>query len=112
MLGVLRHIIHWGKQSFQTFWQKEVRDLALLTEQAIGAPLGLTLGQWLRRSGPGSYTYQDGVGTLALEFSGFVPNGVYTMWHAFMPLLCRNFRPRKGDGNDGSDGERSGETDP
>ena len=50
-----------------------------------GAPLNLTLGQWLRQTGQGTYTYKDGVGTLALEFSGLVPNGVYTMWHAFMP---------------------------
>ncbi len=50
-----------------------------------GAPLNMTLGQWLKHTGQGTYTYRDGVGTLKLEFSGLVPNGVYTMWHAFMP---------------------------
>lgn len=51
-----------------------------------GEPLGLTLGQWLKHRGTGTYTYEDGVGHLDLEFSGLVPNGVYTMWHAFIAL--------------------------
>lgn len=50
-----------------------------------GELLGMTLGEWLRQQGRGTYTYSDGTGTLALEFTGLVPNGVYTMWHAFMP---------------------------
>ncbi|MDF1701982.1 MAG: hypothetical protein P1V36_12565 [Planctomycetota bacterium] len=51
-----------------------------------GEALGVTLGEWLRHRGTGVYTYEDGVGTLDLEFSGLVPGGVYTMWHAFMAL--------------------------
>lgn len=51
-----------------------------------GEPLGMTLGQWLRHQGTGRYTCRDGVGTLDLSFSGLVPNGVYTMWHAFIAL--------------------------
>ena len=48
--------------------------------------LGMTLGQWLRHQGKGTYTYEKGEGSLDLEFSGLVPNGVYTMWHAFIAL--------------------------
>ncbi|MEM7248683.1 MAG: hypothetical protein AAF533_25350 [Acidobacteriota bacterium] len=51
-----------------------------------GEPLGMTLGEWLAHRGTGTYTHRDGEGTLALEFTGLVPNGVYTMWHAFMAL--------------------------
>ncbi len=51
-----------------------------------GEPLNLTLGQWLRHRGTGRYTSEGNVGTLDLEFSGLVPNGVYTMWHAFIAL--------------------------
>ena len=53
---------------------------------AKGAPQGLTLGQWLRHAGTGTYRCQDGVGTLQTSFSGLVPEGVYTMWHAFIAL--------------------------
>jgi len=51
-----------------------------------GEPLGFTLGEWLKHRGTGSYSYEDGIGTLDLEFTGLVPNGVYTMWHAFIAL--------------------------
>jgi hypothetical protein len=51
-----------------------------------GEPLGMTLGQWLKHRGTGTYTAKNGTGTLKLEFTGLVPNGVYTMWHAFMPM--------------------------
>lgn len=51
-----------------------------------GEALGFTLGQWLKHKGTGTYTYENGEGTLELSFSGLVPNGVYTMWHAFMAL--------------------------
>lgn len=51
-----------------------------------GEALGMTLGQWLKHSGQGRYTCTDGVGSLDLDFTGLVPNGVYTMWHAFMAL--------------------------
>ena len=54
---------------------------------AKGEPLGFTLGQWLKHRGTGTYTYKDGVGTLDLSFSGLVPNGVYTLWHAFLPAV-------------------------
>ncbi len=51
-----------------------------------GEPIGLTLGQWLRHTGTGTYTCENGTGTLETSFAGLVPNGVYTMWHAFMAL--------------------------
>lgn len=51
-----------------------------------GEPMGLTLGEWLKHQGTGTYRYADGVGTLELSFSGLVPNGIYTMWHAFIAL--------------------------
>lgn len=51
-----------------------------------GEPLNMTLGQWLKHSGTGTYTCERGVGSLDLTFTGLVPNGVYTMWHAFVAL--------------------------
>lgn len=51
-----------------------------------GKPLGMTLGQWLKHAGTGKYRYENGTGHLELKFSGLVPNGVYTMWHAFIAL--------------------------
>ena len=51
-----------------------------------GESLGMTLGQWLRHQGTGTYTCQEGVGSLQTSFSGLVPNGVYTMWHAFIAI--------------------------
>ena len=51
-----------------------------------GEPMGMTLGQWLRHQGTGKYTCENGVGTLSTSFSGLVPNGLYTMWHAFIAL--------------------------
>ena len=51
-----------------------------------GEPFGMTLGQWLKHTGTGTYTFRKGVGHLKLKFTGLVPNGVYTMWHAFLVL--------------------------
>ncbi len=62
-------------------------DPAALGPHPKGEPAGMTLGEWLRHRGTGRYTCaDDGEGTLDLEFSGLVPNGVYTMWHAFIAL--------------------------
>lgn len=52
----------------------------------IGEPLGFTLGEWLAHRGVGSYTCEAGVGRMDAHFTGLVPNGVYTMWHAFMAM--------------------------
>jgi hypothetical protein len=51
-----------------------------------GEALGVTLGAWLKHQGAGSYTCTDGEGRIDASFSGLVPNGIYTMWHAFMAL--------------------------
>jgi len=51
-----------------------------------GEAMGITLGQWLKHQGTGVYTCENGVGKLELKFTGLVPNGVYTMWHAFIAL--------------------------
>lgn len=51
-----------------------------------GEPMGMTLGQWLKHTGQGTYTCENGTGTLDLTFTGLVPEGVYTMWHAFMAI--------------------------
>ncbi len=61
-------------------------DPAAVGPHPKGAPLGMTLGEWLRHQGTCTYNYADGVGTLELSLSGLVPNGVYTIWHAFMAL--------------------------
>jgi hypothetical protein len=51
-----------------------------------GRPLGVSLGEWLGHRGRGVYRCENGTGSLAISFSGLVPNGVYTIWHAFMAL--------------------------
>ena len=48
-----------------------------------GIAFRLTLGDWLGHRGSGTYRCHDGEGTVTAEFSGLVPNGVYTMWHTF-----------------------------
>ncbi len=61
-------------------------DPAAIGPYPKGEPLGMSLGQWLAQRGRGTYACRDGVGALDIEFTGLVPNGVYTMWHAFMAL--------------------------
>jgi hypothetical protein len=51
-----------------------------------GDPLGMTVGEWLKHAGTGIYTCTDGEGHLDLDFSGLVPDGQYTMWHAFIAI--------------------------
>ncbi len=51
-----------------------------------GDALGITLGEWLKHQGTGTYTCVNGEGSLNTSFTGLVPNGTYTMWHAFMAL--------------------------
>ncbi len=51
---------------------------------AKGVPLNMTMGDWLSAAGTGTYVCEDGHGHLQLEFSGLVPDGVYTLWHFFM----------------------------
>ena len=49
-----------------------------------GRSLGMTLGEWLDAKGEAQYSCKDGTGQLSVEFTGLVPEGVYTMWHFFM----------------------------
>lgn len=49
-----------------------------------GAPLDLTLREWYGASGEGVYTCENGQGHLKVEFSGLIPDGVYTLWHYFV----------------------------
>jgi hypothetical protein len=51
-----------------------------------GTAIGMTLGQWLKHQGTGTYICENGEGTLKTSFTGLVPDAVYTMWHAFTAL--------------------------
>ncbi len=51
-----------------------------------GEAFGLTLGDWLKQRGTGTYTCTNGEANLNASFTGLVPDGVYTMWFAFMAL--------------------------
>jgi len=61
-------------------------NMAAIGPHRKGEALSMTLGRWLKHRGIGTYTCENGVGTLDLTFTGLVRNGVYTMWHAFMAL--------------------------
>jgi hypothetical protein len=61
-------------------------DPAAVGPHPQGEPLGMSLGEWLKHRGTGRYTCTAGEGHLDTEFTGLVPNGLYTMWHAFIAL--------------------------
>jgi hypothetical protein len=61
-------------------------DPKAIGPHAKGEPIGMNLGQWLAQKGSGTYTCQEGVAELDMSFAGLVPEGVYTIWHAFMAL--------------------------
>lgn len=61
-------------------------DPAAVGPHPKGEPLGMTLGEWLAHAGTGTYSCDGGGGTLKLSLRGLVPNGVYTVWHAFIAL--------------------------
>ena len=46
-----------------------------------GSTLGLTLGDWLKATGSGSYACDGQKATIKASFQNLVPNGVYTMWN-------------------------------
>jgi hypothetical protein len=46
-----------------------------------GAALGITLGNWLKAKGSGSYVCDGQKATIEANFRHLVPNGVYTMWN-------------------------------
>jgi len=47
----------------------------------MGAMLSLTLGDWLKATGSGSYVCKGLKATLKASFRNLVPDGVYTMWN-------------------------------
>ena len=47
---------------------------------AMGAEVGMTLGDWLKAGGTGSYTLNGDVVQIELDLNNLVPNGVYTVW--------------------------------
>ena len=51
-----------------------------------GEDLGLTLGEWYAGKGKGTYSCEDGNGSINVVFTNMVPKAVYTMWHAFMAM--------------------------
>jgi hypothetical protein len=51
-----------------------------------GSDLSLTLGKWLAASGQGTYECQGDVSSISIAFDNLVPDGLYTMWHFFMPM--------------------------
>ena len=51
-----------------------------------GEAFGMTLGEWLQHGGTGTFTCRNGEGHLDTQFTGLIPNGVYTMWHAFTAI--------------------------
>ena len=61
-------------------------DTATDGPHAKGADLGITLGEWLLAEGTATVTCDGEQGSLRAEFTGLVPDGVYTMWHYFMVL--------------------------
>ena len=50
---------------------------------AKGSPMGFTLGDWYAAKGKGTYTCNDGQGTIKANFTKLRPDAVYTMWHFF-----------------------------
>ncbi len=49
-----------------------------------GRELGMTMAEWLSGTGKATYTCTAGTGTIDAAFTNLVPNGLYTMWHAFV----------------------------
>lgn len=50
-----------------------------------GRALGMTLGDWLAADGSATVTCDGETGSVEAEFTGLVPDGVYTMWYSFVP---------------------------
>ena len=69
--------------STQTIRHDPFRDDAL-GPWPKGRELGVTLGEWLKADGIGSYRCEGGTGNLTVDFRGLIPHGLYTMWHYFM----------------------------
>ena len=46
-----------------------------------GSALGLSLGDWLKATGSGSYICDGQKATITANFQNLIPDGVYTMWN-------------------------------
>lgn len=51
-----------------------------------GADLGLTLKEWFSAEGSATYSCVNGEGNIKAQFSGLVPDAMYTVWHFFMAM--------------------------
>ena len=60
-------------------------DLDNIGPFTMGEPLSFTMGEWLGARGEGRFTRDAEGGELTLDFSGLVPDGLYTMWCAELP---------------------------
>lgn len=58
-----------------------------------GRALGIGVGQWLAATGTGTNECAGGQGSVTTAFRKLVPNGLYTMWYAF---LVRALPPERG----------------
>ena len=52
----------------------------------MGTELGITLGDWLKAGGTGTYAVEDDVAQIELVFDNLVPGGVYTTWCSVVAL--------------------------
>ena len=49
-----------------------------------GESMNMTLREWLSAKGKVNYVCEDGWGVVEASFQNLIPNGTYTMWHAFL----------------------------
>ena len=61
-------------------------DASAVGPHPKGQAFGMTLGEWLRHQGAGTYSCQNGEGRIDTQFSGLVANGIYSMWHMFTAI--------------------------
>ena len=62
---------------------RKVADRGVVTYHPLLAPDGhqLTRAEWVTAQGTATITCEEGGTRYDLEFSGLIPNGVYTIWH-------------------------------
>lgn len=51
-----------------------------------GQPLGFTMADWLAATGAGTYTISGDQAEIDLHFENLVPNGIYTVWCAYVTV--------------------------
>lgn len=50
-----------------------------------GKSMGITLDDWTKARGEGSYSCEEGWGNFSASFTGLMPDAVYTFWYVFIP---------------------------